>query len=98
VAPDELVSPWAKANNKKFDGNGHPTRGTKIEWLCEPIKFDAHRKYMLTEMQSALALIGLLDSASHVNDFEQFEQQYDWTIIRASVLLQHILTLRKLRP
>ena len=97
AAPDEAVSPWARANKKKFDEKGHPTRATKVEWLCVPVKDDAYRKYVRTEVQSALALIELLDVANHVNEFNLFEQQYDWTVIRVSVVLQHILILWKLR-
>lgn len=52
---------------------------------------------MRTELNSALALIDLLDAAQHVDAFPEFERQYDWTILRVEVAIRHILTLWKNR-
>jgi hypothetical protein len=97
AAPNELVLPWAKQNNKELDRNGRPTRATKVEWLCQFIGNDAHRAYVRTELNSALALIDLLDVTQHVDDFPEFEQQYDWTILRVEVAIRHMLTIWKAR-
>lgn len=93
AAPNALVLPWALKNKKALDRNGRPTRATKIEWLCRNIDNDAYREFMRTELESALALISLVDAAQHVDEFPEFEQQYDWTILRVEVAIRHILVL-----
>lgn len=95
VAHDDVVLPWAKQNNKKLDPFGHPTRATKIEWLCRGIQNDKYRDYVRTELTSALALIGLLDSTQHVDEFPEIEEMFDWTEVRAEFALRHILTIWK---
>jgi hypothetical protein len=97
AAPNELVLPWAKQNNKELDRAGRPTRATKVEWLCQFIPNEPFRAYVRTELDSALALIGLLDVTQHVDDFPEFEQQYDWTVLRVEVAICHILTIWKAR-
>lgn len=52
---------------------------------------------MRTELNSALALIELLDATQHVDEFPEFGQQYDWTILRVEVAIRHILTIWKSR-
>jgi hypothetical protein len=69
-----------------------------VEWLCSFIPNDAHRAYVRTELNSALALIDLLDTAQHVDEFPEFEEHYDWTVIRVEVAIRHILTIWKARP
>ena len=96
AAPNERVLPWATKNNKPLDKHGRPTRGTKIEWLCQFIPNDAYRAYVRTELNSALALIELVDTAQHVDEFPEFEDQYDWIMLRAEVAIRHILALWKL--
>ena len=77
AVPNESVLPWATKNNKPLDKHGRPTRDTKIEWLCQFIPNDAYRAYVRTELNSALALIKLVDTAQHVDEFPEFEDQYD---------------------
>ena len=96
AAPNESVLPWATKNNKPLDKHGHPTRGTKIEWLCQFIPNDAYRAYVRTELNSALALIELVNTAQHVDEFPEFEDQYDWIMLRAEIAIRHILALWKL--
>jgi hypothetical protein len=96
AAPNERVLPWAKQNNKPVDRNGRPTRATKIEWLSQFIPNDAYRAFVREELNSALALIDLIDTAQHVDEFPEFEQQYDWTFLRAEVAIRHILTIWKM--
>lgn len=93
AAPNERVLPWALKNKKSLDRNGRPTRATKIAWLCRTIGNDAYREFVRTELESALALITLVDAAQHVDEFPEFEQQYDWTILRVEVAIRHILVL-----
>lgn len=97
AAPDEAVLPWATAKNKPLDDKGHPTRATKVEWLCSFIPNESYRAYVRTELSSALALIGLLDASQHVDEFPEFQAQYDWTILRVEVAICHILTIWKNR-
>ena len=97
VAPNEVVLPWATKNNKGLDRHGCPTRATKIEWLCHFIPNDAYRAYVQTELNSALALIKLVDTAQHVDEFPEFAGQYDWIMLRAEVAIRHMLALWKLR-
>jgi hypothetical protein len=97
VAHDDVVLPWAKQNNKDLDDHGHPTRGTKIEWLCLGIQNAKYRAYVRTELTSALALIGLLDSTQHVDEFPEIEETFEWTELRAEFALRQILTIWKNR-
>lgn len=97
VAHDDLVLPWAKQNNKPLDSNGHPTRATKIEWLCLGLQNAKYRDYVRTEISSALALIGLLDSTQHVDEFPEIEEMFEWTELRAEFALRQILTIWKNR-
>jgi hypothetical protein len=97
AAPNELVLPWARQNNKECDRVGRPTRATKVEWLCQFIPNEAYRSYVRTELNSAVSLIDLLDTTQHVDEFPEFEQQYAWTILRVEVAIRHILTLWKSR-
>jgi len=97
AAPSEVVAPWAKKHNKPFDDNGHPTRETKVEWLCEFIPCKAYRAYVRAELNSAMALIKIVDSAQHVDDFPDFEQQYNWVMLRTEVAIRHILVLWRMR-
>jgi hypothetical protein len=97
AAPNELVLPWATQNKKDLDRAGRPTRATKVEWLCQSIPNDTYRAYVRTELNSALALIELLDATQHVDEFPEFEQQYTWTILRVEVAIRHILTIWKTR-
>ena len=96
TAPNEVVLPWATKNNKKLDGHGHPTRATKIEWLCHFSENDAYRAYVRTELNSALALIDLVDTAQHVDEFPEFADQYEWIMLRGKVAVRHMLALWKL--
>lgn len=97
AAPSEAVTPWAQKHKKAFDANGHPTRETKVEWLCEFIPCSAYRAYVRTELSSAMALIKIVDSAQHVDDFPEFEQQYAWVMLRTEVAIRHILELWRTR-
>jgi hypothetical protein len=97
AAPNDVVLPWARQNNRELDRVGRPTRATKVEWLCSFIPNDAYRAYVRTELNSALALIDLLDTAQHVDQFPEFEKQYDWTVVRVEVAIRHILTIWKAR-
>ena len=96
AAPNEAVLPWATKNNKKLDGHGRPTRATKIEWLCHFSENDAYRAYVQTELNSALALIELVDNAQHVDEFPEFADQYAWIMLRAGFAVRHMLALWKL--
>jgi len=95
AAPNELVLPWAKQHHKPLDRNGRPTRSTKVEWLCQFIQNDPYRAYVRTELNSALALIELLDNTQHVDECPEFEQQYEWIFLRLEVTVRHLLTLWK---
>jgi hypothetical protein len=97
AARDEDVLPWARENKKELDQHGHPTRATKIDWLCGFISNEAYRAFVQTELHSALALIGLFDSAVHVDQFPEFEAQYDYAVLRVEVAIYHILTIWKAR-
>ena len=67
------------------------------QWLCHFIPNDAYRAYVQTELNSALALIKLVDTAQHVDEFPEFAGQYDWIMLRAEVAIRHMLALWKLR-
>ena len=95
AAPNDVVLPWAKENNKELDRHGRPTRATKVEWLCQFIPNDAYRAFVRTELKSALTLIELVDTAQHVDEFPEFEDQFDWIMLRAEVAIRHMLALWK---
>jgi hypothetical protein len=97
AAPNDLVLPWAKANNKLLDRIGRPTRATKIEWLCVPVGDDDYRAFVRAELDSTLALIDIVDAAQHVDRFPDFEERYNWVLLRVEMAIRHILELWKLR-
>ena len=97
VAPNEIVLPWAIGNKKALDDHGRPTRATKIDWLCNCVPDHDYRAYVQAELESALAIIRLLDTAQHVDEFPQFADQYDWIMLRAEVCIRHMVTLWELR-
>ena len=41
-----------------FDEAGHPTRKTKVRWLCQQIPSKGYRQFVQTDIESALELIG----------------------------------------
>jgi hypothetical protein len=92
-APDAVVLPWITDPKKQLDRNGHPTRAAKVAWLCQFIPNESYRRYVRTEIESALALIDLLDSAVHVDDFPELEEAFSWTTLRLKVAIRHILTI-----
>lgn len=96
-APNELVLPWAKANNKPLDNAGRPTRATKIEWLCQFEQRAEYRSWVRAELESTLALIEIIDVAQHVDEFPEFEDKYNWIFLRAEVAVHLVLELWKLR-
>ena len=98
VAPNEVVLPWATKNNKDLDKNKRPTRATKIEWLCRSIPQGAYRAYVRNEIDSALALIDLVDNAQHIDEFPEFAEQYDLILARAAFCVRHMLAVWKLHP
>lgn len=92
AAPNERVLPWALDHRMELDQNGRPARATKLKWLSRFIKHEAHRKYIHAEMQSAIALIDVLDSTQHVDEFPDFENAYALFVLRVEMSVRHILT------
>ena len=91
VAPNDVVLPWAKENNKDLDKDKRPTRATKIEWLCRSIPQGTYRAYVRIEIASALALIDLVDNAQHVDEFPEFAEQYNLIVARVAFCVRHML-------
>ena len=91
AAPDKLVLSWVTNPKEQLDRLGHPTRRTKIAWLCRSIPNESYRKFLIVELDSALALIDLLNTAVHVDDFPEFEESFSWTQLRLKVAIRHIL-------
>lgn len=95
AAPDDLVLPWVTNHTDQVDRTSHPTRRTKIAWLCNSIANAEYRKCVKTEVDSVLALIDVLDSANHVDEFPEFEESFSWTVLRVRVAIRHIFTIWK---
>ena len=93
VAPDNLVLPWVTNLKKQLDQNGHPTRRTKIAWLCNSIPNEGYRKFVKADLESALPLIDVFDSAVHVNEFQDFEESFSWAHLRLKVALYRIVKI-----
>ena len=93
AAPDHLVLPWVTNRKQQLDRCKHPTRRTKIDWLCQSIRNEGYRKFVKTELDSSLALIDVLDVANHVDEFPEFEQSFSWTHLRVKVAIRHIVEL-----
>jgi hypothetical protein len=55
------------------------------------------RDHVRTEISSALALIGLLDSTQHVDEFPEIEEMFEWTELRAEFALRQIMSMWKNR-
>ena len=87
AAPNEIVLPWAKKNNKEFDQLGRPTRATKADWLCQYIANESYRGYLRAELDAALALINVLDKSQHVDEFPELDEGYEMN--RAPIRTRH---------
>ena len=92
AAPDDLVLPWV-THPKQLDQHGHPTRRTKIAWLCRSIPNETYQKLVKTDLESALVLIDTLHAAVHVDEFPEFEATFSWIYLRVKVAIQHILEI-----
>ena len=77
----------------QVDRLGRPTRRTKIAWLCRSIPNESYRKLLLTELDSALTLIDLFNTAVQVDEFPEFEQSFAWTQLRLKVAIRHMLEI-----
>ena len=93
AAPDELVLPWVTNPKQQIDRCGHPTRRTKIGWLCQSIPNEKYREFVIAELESALALLDVLHAANHVDEFPEFEKSFSWTELRLKVAIRHIVEI-----
>jgi hypothetical protein len=93
VAPDVDVTPWAKGNNGEFDDAGHPTRRTKVKWLCQQIPAEHYRRFVQTDLESALGLIGVCDEVVHVDEAPWFPDSFRWASLRMQAAIKHLLQL-----
>ena len=98
AAPDDHVVPWVTKPSVQLDRSGRPTRRTKIAWLCRSIPNESYRRVLITELDSALALIDLFSTAVHVDDFPEFEEIFSWIHLRMKVAIRHILEIWSRRP
>ena len=92
AAPDHLVMTWV-TNPKQLDRRNRPTRRAKIAWLCRSIPNESYRKFLIAELDSALELIELFNTAVHVDEFPEFEETFSWTQLRLKVAVRHILEI-----
>ena len=93
AAPDNLVLPWVTKPDAQLDGHGHPTRRTKIAWLCRSIQDEGYRKFVRMELDSALAVLDLLNQAVHMNEFLELEESFSSVSARARFAIRHIARL-----
>jgi hypothetical protein len=93
AAPNDLVEPWAKRHGKPVDPHGRPTRPTKIAWLCEFVDNDEYRLLVQADVTSALTCLGILDTSQHVDEYPEFEAEYNWILLRVEVAIRHILKI-----
>jgi len=97
VASNELVLPFVTDPETQLDHKGHPTRATKIAWLCQFIPNKEYRAFVRADLTAALALIDLLDAANHKDEFPDFERQYATVALRVEVFVRHLITLAEAR-
>ena len=93
AAPDDLVLPWVTKPTTQLDQHGHPTRRTKIDWLCRSIHNEGFRKFVRMELDSALAVLDLLNQAIHVNEFPELEESFTSVSARVRFAIRHLVTL-----
>ena len=94
VAPDDLVLPWVTTDRRtQLDQHGHPTRRTKIAWLCGSISHDGCRKFMKNEFESALAVLELLNEAIHASEFPELEELFALVLARVRYVVYHMAKL-----
>ena len=92
AAPDDLVLPWV-TRNTQLDQHGHPTRRTKIDWLCRPIRREGYRKRMRIKLDSAIKDLDLLNKAIHVNESPEIEESFTSVSGRVRFAIRRIATL-----
>ena len=93
AAPDECVLTWVQDRKAQLDRNGRPTRRTKIEWLCRSIKDTGFRRFVRSELNSALEVLELCNQAVHVNEFPDFEESFTSVFARVEFAVLHIVRL-----
>ena len=93
AAPDECVLPWVQHRKAQLDRNGRPTRRTKIEWLCRSIRNTGYRKFVKSELNSALEVLELCNQAVHVDEFPDFEESFNSVFARVEFAVHHIVRL-----
>ena len=54
---------------------------------------ESYRKLLLTELDSALTLIDLFNTAVQVDEFPEFEQSFAWAQLRLKVAIRHMLEI-----
>ena len=97
AAPDDLVLPWVTERKTQVDVHGHPTRRTKIAWLCRSIRHEGYRKFVRSELDSALAALDLLNEAIHVDEFPDLEESFTSVSSRVRSAIRHITRLLEQR-
>ncbi len=93
AAPDELVLPWVQDRKTQLDRNGHPTRRTKIDWLCRSIQNRDFRGFVKSELHSMLGVLELFNQAVHVNEFPDLEESFTFMVTRVEFAIRQIVKL-----
>ena len=90
AAPDELVLPWVHSPRDQLDCRGHPTRPTKIDWLCRSIRDKRYRRFVRIELSFALEVLDLLNQAVHATEFPELEESFTSVDARMEFAIRHI--------
>lgn len=64
LAPDEAISQWTKDRNH-FDKDGHPTRRTRILYICRNINLVKLERFISKDIDSILAFFDILQEGTH---------------------------------
>ena len=91
AAPDKLVLPWVTEPGSQLDKGGHPTRRTKIAWLCSSVRNKRWREFVRMELDSALRVLDVLSKAVHVNEFSELEESFTSVSARVRFAIPYFL-------
>ena len=97
AAPNDLVLQWVTDPSTQLDRCGRPTRRTKVDWLCGSIRDERYRKFVRMELDSALAILDMLNRAIHVNEYPELEESFTAVSARVRFVIRHIVTLGQQR-
>jgi hypothetical protein len=96
IAPKDKVLADG-VNKKHLSEKGVPTRAGQVHWLCSSLKNKTYREMMVSELESAIEIIDIMNTAVHREDHQEIDGAFDRMCVRAEIALRDLLEIFKTR-